>query len=160
MTLNNIKDLKSIWKCSVFYVELRLNSTLTSFRQAAKQASFVEVNIRAWKSWSFLFRFQYRARILMMNSTLSFPSICLFGTLSKFQGRLQTRSDRIDIFTWERWLRKHHHTIITWKHWIIRIGILPCSIGWLLSVAVLMGCWPPFHSATKWRLHVLFTSRK
>ena len=42
----------------------------TSLRHAARQASLVEVKMRA----------------------LSFPSICLFGTRSKFQGRLHTRS--------------------------------------------------------------------
>ena len=48
--------------CTVFF---------TSFRQAARQASFVEVKMRA----------------------LSWPCIIEFGTLSKFHGLLQTLSE-------------------------------------------------------------------
>lgn len=46
----------------------------TSFRHAARQASLVEVKIRA----------------------LSWPWIIEFGTRSKFQGLLQTLSGKID----------------------------------------------------------------
>ena len=47
------------------------NYCSTSFRQAARQASLVEVKI----------------------SALSWPSIILLGTRSKFHGRLHTLSD-------------------------------------------------------------------
>ena len=85
----------------------------------------------------------------MMNSTLSLPSICLFGTLSKFQGRLQTRSDRIDIFTW--WSSQRWHRIFeTYRKYIaLIIKSLPCSTGWLLWGAALMGCLLPCHSVIK-----------
>ena len=62
--------------------------------------------------------------------TLSFPSICLFGTLSKFQGRLQTRSeDDNGLILQVIWVY-----LIWWTSW-------PCSTGWQPSEAGLMGWW-------------------
>ena len=56
-----------------FVVLRRPKKKLTSFKQAAKQASLVDVKMRA----------------------LSWPLIIELGTLSKFHGRLQTLSEKI-----------------------------------------------------------------
>ena len=147
----------------MFYVELRLNSTLTSFRQAAKQASFVEVNIRAWKSWSFLFRLQYRARILKTRRWWTLPCRCPQSACLEPSQSSKAVCKRDPIVSTSSPGNNDCESIIQSSLEsieLLKIGILPCSIGWLLSVAVLMGCWLPFHSATKWKLHVMFTSRK